>query len=148
MTVAATALEPIVVPREHVNDDSVFLTEWAVADGTRVEAGAVVCSIETSKAIVEPPHARAATRRLERVLPYLLIAPVMIYMVVVLVLPLLIQIFYSFLTREQGTYTFHIVQKFTLDNYNDVIFGESAQSSSDCQPIVLPRVRSVSRKSR
>ncbi len=50
---AANALEPIVVPREHVNDDTVFVTEWAVADGTRVEAGAVVCSIETSKAIVE-----------------------------------------------------------------------------------------------
>ena len=48
-----SALEPIVVPREHVNDDSVFLTEWAAADGTRVEAGTVVCSIETSKAIVE-----------------------------------------------------------------------------------------------
>ncbi len=47
------AVEPILVPREHVNDDSVFVTEWAVADGTRVAAGAVVCSIETSKAIVE-----------------------------------------------------------------------------------------------
>src|SRR4029077_18996174 len=38
---------------EHVKDDSVFVTEWAVAEGTRVEAGSVVCSIETSKAIVE-----------------------------------------------------------------------------------------------
>ncbi|MBI3767622.1 MAG: 2-oxo acid dehydrogenase subunit E2 [Deltaproteobacteria bacterium] len=49
---AATA-EPILVPREHVNDDSVFVTEWIAADGARVEAGAVVCTIETSKAIVE-----------------------------------------------------------------------------------------------
>ncbi len=48
-----SALEPIVVPREHVNDDSVFLTEWAAGEGTHVEAGTVVCSIETSKAIVE-----------------------------------------------------------------------------------------------
>ena len=46
-------VEPILVPREHVNDDSVFVTEWAVAEGARVEAGTVVCSIETSKAIVE-----------------------------------------------------------------------------------------------
>jgi pyruvate dehydrogenase E2 component (dihydrolipoamide acetyltransferase) len=45
--------EPILVPREHVNDDSVFVTEWHATDGARVDAGAVVCSIETSKAIVE-----------------------------------------------------------------------------------------------
>ena len=50
---STATVEPILVPREHVNDDSVFVTEWAVADGTRVEAGTVVCSIETSKAIVE-----------------------------------------------------------------------------------------------
>jgi hypothetical protein len=37
-----------------------------------------------------------------------------------LILPLLIEIYYSFLTREQGVYTFHIVQKFTLDNYIQV----------------------------
>jgi pyruvate dehydrogenase E2 component (dihydrolipoamide acetyltransferase) len=47
------AAEPILVPREHVNDDTVFVTEWHASDGTRVDAGAVVCSIETSKAIVE-----------------------------------------------------------------------------------------------
>jgi pyruvate dehydrogenase E2 component (dihydrolipoamide acetyltransferase) len=51
--VAGAAIEPILVPREHVNDDSVFLTDWVVGDGARVEAGAVVCNIETSKAIVE-----------------------------------------------------------------------------------------------
>ena len=76
--------------------------------------------VDTSKAVVETPHARAASRPLERVLPYLLVAPVMIYIFVVLILPLLIEIYYSFLTREQGTYTFHIVQKFTLDNYIQV----------------------------
>ena len=48
-----SAAEPILVPREHVNDDSVFVTEWTATDGARVEAGAVVCTIETSKAIVE-----------------------------------------------------------------------------------------------
>ena len=76
--------------------------------------------VDTSKAIVDTPHARAATRPLERALPYLLVAPVLIYIFVVLILPLLIEIYYSFLTREQGTYTFHIVQKFTLDNYIQV----------------------------
>lgn len=50
---STATVEPILVPREHVNDDSVFVTEWLVAEGTRVEAGAVVCNIETSKAIVE-----------------------------------------------------------------------------------------------
>jgi pyruvate/2-oxoglutarate dehydrogenase complex dihydrolipoamide acyltransferase (E2) component len=51
--VTTAAIEPILVPREHVNDDSVFVTDWVATDGSRVEAGAVVCSIETSKAIVE-----------------------------------------------------------------------------------------------
>jgi pyruvate/2-oxoglutarate dehydrogenase complex dihydrolipoamide acyltransferase (E2) component len=51
--VSTASVEPIVVPREHVNDDSVFVTEWLVDEGARVETGAVVCSIETSKAIVE-----------------------------------------------------------------------------------------------
>jgi ABC-type spermidine/putrescine transport system permease subunit I len=51
------------------------------------------------------------------VLPYLLIAPVAIYLVVVVLGPMLIQIFYSFLSREQGTFAFHTVLKPTLDNY-------------------------------
>jgi len=45
--VSSASAEPILVPREHVNDDSVFLTEWLAGDGARVEAGAVVCTIET-----------------------------------------------------------------------------------------------------
>jgi len=65
----------------------------------------------------ESPHARVATRRLERALPYLLIAPVITYIVVVLIAPVLIEVYYSFLTREQGTFAYHIVQRFTLDNY-------------------------------
>lgn len=43
----------IIVPRDNVNDDSVFVIGWAVDEGARVEAGAVVCSIETSKANVD-----------------------------------------------------------------------------------------------
>jgi ABC-type spermidine/putrescine transport system permease subunit I len=70
--------------------------------------------------LVDSPHARVATRRLERALPYLLVAPVMIYIIIVLVVPVLIEIFYSFLTREQGVYAYHIVRKFTLDNYVQV----------------------------
>lgn len=41
---------------------------------------------------VDSPHARVATRPLERVLPYLLVAPVMIYIFVILILPILIEI--------------------------------------------------------
>jgi ABC-type spermidine/putrescine transport system permease subunit I len=70
--------------------------------------------------LVDSPHARVATRRLERALPYLLVAPVMIYIIIVLVIPVLIEIYYSFLTREQGVYAYHIVRKFTLDNYVQV----------------------------
>ena len=67
--------------------------------------------------LVDSPHARVATRRLERALPYLLVAPVLLYILVILVIPVLIEVYYSFLTREQGTFAYHIVQKFTLDNY-------------------------------
>ncbi len=41
----------ILVPREIVNADSVYLVSWAVPDGTLVEAGAALCEIETSKAV-------------------------------------------------------------------------------------------------
>jgi len=50
-TPAGEAVRPILVPREIVNADSVFVVGWSVADGTFVEAGAAVCEIETSKAI-------------------------------------------------------------------------------------------------
>lgn len=60
-----TAPEPILVPRETVNDDSVYLIDWAVAEGTRVDAGAIVCTIETSKASVDvaAPAAGVVRRR-------------------------------------------------------------------------------------
>ena len=61
-----------------------------------------------------------ATRPLERALPYLLVAPVLLYIFVILVLPILIEIYYSFLTREQGVYAFRVVHRFTLDNYVQV----------------------------
>lgn len=48
-----TAPHPITVPRDSVNDDSVFFVDWVVDEGAWVEAGTIVCSIETSKAIVE-----------------------------------------------------------------------------------------------
>jgi pyruvate/2-oxoglutarate dehydrogenase complex dihydrolipoamide acyltransferase (E2) component len=66
--VTTSAVAPILVPREHVNDDTVFVTEWLVAEGARVEAGAVVCSIETSKAIVdiEAPSAGFVRQRAKK----------------------------------------------------------------------------------
>lgn len=42
----------ITVPREIVNADNVSVVRWAVPDGDRVDAGSVVCEIETSKAAV------------------------------------------------------------------------------------------------
>lgn len=50
-TSATEAVRSILVPREIVNADSVFVVAWSVADGSFVEAGATVCEIETSKAI-------------------------------------------------------------------------------------------------
>ena len=43
---------PILVPREIVNADSVYVVRWAVPDGALVEPGAALCDIETSKAVV------------------------------------------------------------------------------------------------
>lgn len=42
----------LVVPREIVNADSVFVVRWAVDNGGKVDAGDIVCEIETSKAAV------------------------------------------------------------------------------------------------
>lgn len=44
-------MHALVVPRDIVNSDSVFVVAWAVDDGAFVEAGAAVCDIETSKAV-------------------------------------------------------------------------------------------------
>jgi pyruvate/2-oxoglutarate dehydrogenase complex dihydrolipoamide acyltransferase (E2) component len=49
-------MEPItilVVPQVNVNDDTVLLVRWSVAQYARVAAGDVVCEVETSKASAE-----------------------------------------------------------------------------------------------
>ena len=78
--------------------------------------------------IVDTPHARVATRPLERVLPYLLVAPVLLYIFVILILPLLIEIYYSFLTREQGVYAYRIVH-----NSRWTTTSRSFPSGSSCR---------------
>ena len=50
---ATAAAQPIYVPREIVNADDVYVVSWSVPDGSWVEAGAVVCAVETSKAVVD-----------------------------------------------------------------------------------------------
>lgn len=42
----------VIVPREIVNADSVYVVSWAADDGARVELGQGLCDIETSKAVV------------------------------------------------------------------------------------------------
>src|SRR5512143_590691 len=48
----AADVHPILVPREIVNADSVFVVRWLVAEGAAVEAGATACEVETSKAVL------------------------------------------------------------------------------------------------
>jgi pyruvate/2-oxoglutarate dehydrogenase complex dihydrolipoamide acyltransferase (E2) component len=45
-------VHPIVVPREIVNADSVFVVRWLVAEGAAVVPGTALCEIETSKAVM------------------------------------------------------------------------------------------------
>jgi pyruvate/2-oxoglutarate dehydrogenase complex dihydrolipoamide acyltransferase (E2) component len=49
----------IVVPREIVNADSVFVTRWIAADGAQVAPGDELCEIETSKTLVTVSAERA-----------------------------------------------------------------------------------------
>ncbi len=49
---ASAEAHAILVPREIVNADSVYVVRWAAADGALVEAGDALCDIETSKAVV------------------------------------------------------------------------------------------------
>lgn len=42
----------VIVPREIVNADSVYVVSWSAADGARIAAGDPLCDIETSKATV------------------------------------------------------------------------------------------------
>ena len=44
---------PILAPRENVNDETVKIVSWHVADGDRVEPGQSLAQIETSKAVLE-----------------------------------------------------------------------------------------------
>jgi ABC-type spermidine/putrescine transport system permease subunit I len=60
-----------------------------------------------------PPLGRGA-------LPYLLITPVVVYFALVLVVPLLVQIYYSFMTRERDALGYHVVHRPTLENYGQV----------------------------
>jgi putrescine transport system permease protein len=81
-----------------------------------------------------PSEARAAATPLGRALPgralpYLLIAPVAIYLVVIVVGPELIQIFYSFLTREQGVYAYHVVLTPTLASYLEIFQDSELRQS-------------------
>lgn len=51
------------------------------------------------------------------ILPYLLTAPVLAYMAAALALPMLVQIYFSFMSRERGELGYYIVHRATLDNY-------------------------------
>src|SRR5882672_6987342 len=44
---------PLVVPQVNVNDDTVLLIRWCVAQHGKVSAGDIVCEVETSKAAAE-----------------------------------------------------------------------------------------------
>jgi pyruvate/2-oxoglutarate dehydrogenase complex dihydrolipoamide acyltransferase (E2) component len=52
MTAASGDAHAILVPREIVNADSVYVVRWVVPDGASVEVGGALCDIETSKAVV------------------------------------------------------------------------------------------------
>ena len=41
------------IPREIVNDDTVKIAAWEVAEGAAVKRGQVVAAIETSKAVID-----------------------------------------------------------------------------------------------
>ena len=42
---------PVLVPRETVNDESVILVDWCVANGTAVESGQALAEVEGSKSV-------------------------------------------------------------------------------------------------
>jgi pyruvate/2-oxoglutarate dehydrogenase complex dihydrolipoamide acyltransferase (E2) component len=46
-------MTPVVIPHESVNDESVTLLSWQVANGEEVKEGQPIASIETSKAVME-----------------------------------------------------------------------------------------------
>jgi pyruvate/2-oxoglutarate dehydrogenase complex dihydrolipoamide acyltransferase (E2) component len=46
-------MHPVVIPREHVNDETVTLLSWLVANGEKVTKGQPIAEVETSKAVFE-----------------------------------------------------------------------------------------------
>jgi 2-oxoglutarate dehydrogenase E2 component (dihydrolipoamide succinyltransferase) len=46
---------PVIIPREHLNDEFVTLVAWLVANGARVEEGQALAEVESSKAVFEIP---------------------------------------------------------------------------------------------
>ncbi len=68
--------------------------------------------------------ARASLPPLSRAVPYLLVAPVAIYLTVIVIGPLAIQIYNSFLDRERGQFAYRIVHRFTLENYEQILAAD------------------------
>jgi sugar O-acyltransferase (sialic acid O-acetyltransferase NeuD family) len=48
-------IKALVVEQSDLNSESALLVEWTAADGATVEAGRIVCRVETTKAIIEVP---------------------------------------------------------------------------------------------
>ena len=46
-------MKPLVIEQSDLNSESALLVEWLAADGAAVEAGHIVCRVETTKAIIE-----------------------------------------------------------------------------------------------
>jgi pyruvate dehydrogenase E2 component (dihydrolipoyllysine-residue acetyltransferase) len=63
MTDVNDATLAVLVPREIVNADSVYVVRWLLADGARVAPGTGLCEIETSKAVVTVEAERAGYLR-------------------------------------------------------------------------------------
>jgi 2-oxoglutarate dehydrogenase E2 component (dihydrolipoamide succinyltransferase) len=55
----AADVEAVLIPKDNVNDEFVRLAAWRAKDGERVEKGAVLAEIETSKATIEIAAPRA-----------------------------------------------------------------------------------------
>jgi pyruvate/2-oxoglutarate dehydrogenase complex dihydrolipoamide acyltransferase (E2) component len=59
-----TTQADIRVPRETVNDDTVRVVRWLVADGAEVRPGMPVVEIETSKSVIDVESAGAGRLRI------------------------------------------------------------------------------------
>lgn len=77
-------------------------------------------SIELSRE--STPRAAVRRRPLGRgALPYLLIVPVAVFLTLVLVVPLAVQVYYSFMSRERDALGYHIVHRPTFDSYVRIV---------------------------